>query len=132
MNIVLNVPLLEKTLDYIEHHPEDWDQHVWGYRYVPAAVGVDELSEHSMARCNTVCCFAGNCVLLAGGEFISASHPAVRVDGRVYGNAGLAAEDLLGLTLQQADRLFRGYNDLPALRGIVAELVAQAESGGDE
>ena len=50
MSIVKNVPLLQKALDHIEAHPEEWDQHHWGLK----------------TSCGTVACLAGHITLADG------------------------------------------------------------------
>lgn len=47
----LNIELLEKTMQHIETHPEDWNQETW--------------------RCGTGMCFAGHAATLAGREWAS-------------------------------------------------------------
>lgn len=121
---MINVPLMRKTLDYIEHNPEDWDQDMWGARYERGVWS----RQHSMTPCATACCFAGNAVLLAGGDFVEVYRHAVEVDGVHYENAADAAYKLLGLTWKQADALFDECNSLDDLRRLVGEYITEAES----
>src|SRR4051812_40565249 len=47
--MIRNKELLQRTIDYIEAHPEEWDQTEW--------------------RCGTSMCFAGHAAILAGCEW---------------------------------------------------------------
>lgn len=49
-SIVKNIPLLQKALDHIEAHPEEWDQRHWGLS----------------TSCGTVACLAGHITLADG------------------------------------------------------------------
>lgn len=127
-----NVPLLSKTMDHIEAHPEEWDQSMWATRKNP--------------QCGTIACFAGTSVLLADpdakmlfiadggyldledGEsiYVAPSSAALCVDGtgrtRRIDNY---AKQLLGLNSTQAANLFRGTNTMNHLRRYVAELTSE-------
>ena len=111
-----NAPLLLKTLAYIETHPEEWDQTVW--------------------FCGSAACFAGHAVLLDGGKVSNDrwllpredDPPADRWDardGEVY--VELRARRILGLTEEQAERLFASYNTLDELRAQVFRLVGDID-----
>jgi hypothetical protein len=47
---MINVPLLQKALDHIEAHPEEWEQELWGKRQ----------------PCGTTACLAGHITLIDG------------------------------------------------------------------
>lgn len=111
-----NVALLRQTLAYIEAHPEEWNQAHW--------------------HCGTAACFAGRAALLAGGNWVNDKSSCVVVAPddppsdvfMVRGGEGhVLVEDrakrVLGLTEEQADRLFAGGNNLDDLRSRVAELI---------
>jgi hypothetical protein len=115
-----NVPLLRKTMEHIEAHPQEWDQQVW--------------------RCGTTMCFAGTACDLDGGQWADADMPEdedapylLRRDGEpeedTYTNIGpglihaaTRARRILGLDETQADFLFGTSNTLDYLRAGVAEL----------
>ena len=82
----MNVDLMQKTMDYIEAHPEEWDQDEW--------------------RCETTMCFAGWAVALSGNYFFNDSIDATRKkNGRNIGIDSAAREEL-GLTFSQSSSLF--------------------------
>jgi hypothetical protein len=104
---VINKDLLRETLAYIEVHPEEWDQTKW--------------------ICDTTACFAGRACLLSGDR----PHGSVYEDGErgivsfgtnSWGAIRHRAEELLGLTWIESERLFSMSNTLDDLRRIVAEL----------
>lgn len=118
--MTINVPLLRKTLEHIEAHPEEWNQGVW--------------------LCATSACFAGHAVVLAGGEWVEIEHAVfVRADaddnpadlanvddkGQVVTVAD-RAQRILGLSWREARILFHSDNNLDDLRRIVGELIEQA------
>lgn len=125
---MLNKPLLQQTLGYIEDHPREWDQRMWAAR----------------GDCGTTYCFAGTALHLSGAEFVfdaDSSDPDCAWDvlaasltedvrGRVHANAKgwvgaiFAAKELLGLSDTQADGVFFGIPNLNDLRQAVAELLA--------
>ncbi len=112
-----NAYLLRRTLAHIEAEPHSWNQFVWARR----------------TDCGTAMCFAGWAVTLAGAQ----------VDFRRFGDElstnvitpesrselGLrtlyideAAQELLDLSLEEAEELFAGANSIKRLRALVAEL----------
>lgn len=111
-----NYPLLRKTMEHIEAHPEEHDQDHWGLK----------------TACGTVMCFAGHAAVLDGATPIwnqgpSDRHPemeAVIRNGsamRVEQYAGMA----LGLTDKEADELFWGADDIDDVRKVVAKFLAE-------
>lgn len=124
-----NIPLLRKTLEHIEAHPEEWKQETW--------------------RCATGMCFAGWAVTIAdrqwaadknssfgsfvvadendrnamGTENIYKSEPGVLHPGieRIV-NCDDAAIRELGISEDDADVLFDSDNDLHSLKLYVAEI----------
>lgn len=117
----INVELLDRTLAYIEAHPEEWDQGNW--------------------RCGTGMCFAGWAVTLAGREWAGdpggpAGELLVRKpdeprfahtlnigEDRIHVEDAAANE--LGLTEDDRD-MFNDDKTLYDLRDIVADLKAIA------
>jgi len=112
--MTINVGLLTRTLAYIQDHSEEWRQDTW--------------------RCGSACCFTSHAALLAGWEWNSPVPTNVWMvhhkDRRVMPVA-VVAQDELGLSDTQADRLFRASNTMEDLVRIVDDLIAQAaqESG---
>jgi hypothetical protein len=82
---VINLPLLQKALDHIEAHPEEWDQESWGRQ----------------TACGTTACLAGHIALMDGwtpvryglqfGDWVHVEKNGVRQ------TAGDAAEESLGV-----------------------------------
>lgn len=114
--LIPNAPLLLKTLEHIENHPEEWLQEEW--------------------RCGTTACYAGHAGLIDGGEWAPWNgtvamlarddDPQDRVtvlDGTAIIHIEHRAQHALGLTERQADRLFSGSNALNDLRAEVYRLV---------
>lgn len=112
-----NTKLLKRTLNYIEAHPDEWDQKHWA----------------SWTQCGTAYCFAGWTVALAhpgaSPDFSEGASPDgettgyVVVDGESVDIEEFATE-LLDLSGEQADALFCATNSLDELRRQVAELTA--------
>jgi len=125
-----NIALLEATMAYIETHPEEWNQETW--------------------RCGSGMCFAGWAATLNGrewatkdanaegaadivvkpGEFPFAGPEMVydadadvyRRTDRTVASVSVVAEHDLGLTEEQTDILFDGYNSRATLRTMVNAL----------
>jgi hypothetical protein len=117
-----NVPLLRQTLAHIEAHPEDWNQGSW--------------------RCDTAACFAGHAALLAGATWAHRAEDGVDLENladidpeayeavcppRAEGTVRVStyAQQVLGIKLGDAARLFEATNELDDLRRIVDELCAE-------
>lgn len=117
----INAPLLRQTLAHIEANPQTWHQGHW--------------------RCKTGMCFAGWTAQLAGGRWAGSPDSLfgsylVAEDGDLPGHVQETAVGavvdvsdratrLLGISVGQSITLFRGSNDLPAIRRIVADLIGQ-------
>jgi hypothetical protein len=110
-----NVPLLRKTLEHIEAHPEEWYQNTW--------------------RCRTAMCFAGMACHLDGGEWHANPHSpwlAQRAgEPEDYAPPGWVhaetrAKRILGLHPSYAEVLFHYRNTLDDLRRIVGELCGES------
>lgn len=112
----LNVPLLLKTMEHIEAHPEEHNQRHWVIR-TGAYVG---------GTCKTACCFAGHAVLLGDpqAEFVFSQFSIATQRLRDGREVGEAARTLLGLTYGQASRLFHHSNTREELRLLVDRLAA--------
>jgi hypothetical protein len=132
--MTINVAGLDEVLAHIETHPEKHDQGVY--------------------RCSTGMCVAGWRAELSGGQWAYAADDGrwldldeedsarasdlliaeakdtvtYMVEGRVVTTVHDRASSLLGLTFEQATRLFSGSNRIEDIRDVVADLKAQAES----
>ena len=109
----IDVPLLRKELEFITAHPERWRQSTW----------------LQVTGCGTVGCLAGNTVLHAGltpvlSELAPYAHVGavtnVRDDDGLQRTIRQAAQRLLGLSDDQADRIFYPTNDLRTLWELAA------------
>jgi hypothetical protein len=100
-----NTPNAERayaTLDFILAHPERHNQEIW----------------LEPTECGTAGCFAGLTTILAGDtpELAFFSAPSViSADTRRRRQIALRAQDLLCLTMSQADALFSSSNSLDDL-----------------
>lgn len=110
----INVPFMRKVLEYLETNPQKHEQGCWAWTDVTTIEAIDTSYD-----CGTVACMAGWAVLLSGtGRWYNsvcceacASTPELEavIDGISY-QVQEGAEKLLGLTWEQADRLFSGGN----------------------
>jgi len=106
---MVNVPLLQKVLDHITAHPEEWRQSDWA----------------SKSACGTAYCVAGHAVVMSGytASFSSknwATGFCVK-DGR-RGHIDTVAREVLGLDLWQAQDLFHGRNTMQEIWDIATEI----------
>lgn len=109
---MVNVPLLQKALDYITAHPKEWDQTEWFRRVV----------RDDGKTCGTTCCLAGTVALLEGWEpvwktgFAYVHVPAPWTVSCTKDNFTSDARSVTIVTLElsdyQADRLFHQGNTL--------------------
>lgn len=102
-----NVPLLRKTLEHIQNHPDEWEQSIW--------------------HCGTKFCFAGHACILSGDRIY---HPDGELETQ-YSEFVVSSEDgeireirdraqtILGLCAHNANVLFDPDNSLPVLERIV-------------
>ena len=123
--MTVNVPLLRKTLEYVESHPEEWDQSTW--------------------ICGSAGCFAWHAAMIDGAEPLTANPEYVRADNddppdKVHPADGDAypvdhihvaarAARVLGFG-PELPALFRASNTLDDLRRIVGRLTAEEERRG--
>jgi len=110
---MVNAPLMFKTLDHIDAHPDEYNQGEWATK----------------GPCGTVACFAGTAVMLAGHEFDFRYEDVDATDVVKDGRSIREVARLeLGLTFDQGEVLFYGGNSLDDVRELVhaytAELVA--------
>jgi hypothetical protein len=122
--VTTNVDLLRKTLAHVEAHPQEWNQSAW--------------------RTHLGLCFGSRACELAGGQWIHDDpHHAFAPylvpekgdarrdvstlrDGPKGVYAGVRARRILGLTDDQATRLFASVNDRGRLILIVSQLCQEA------
>lgn len=126
--MTLNVNLLQRTLDFIEEHPDKHDQEHW--------------------RCGTSACFAGWAVTLDGGVWVhdqseyllprdddpdaDVKYLGHYADVKVVGDQGKGvhvadrAQRILGLLDSQVEDLFADDNDLEDLRELVGLIIEGA------
>lgn len=103
-----DIDLLDRVMDHIETHPEEYFQLDW--------------------VCGTTACVGGRTCILSGdtpklirrGTQIRADF-VVTVAGDTR-DIGDRARELLGLTSEQADRLFWGDNTLDDVRSMVRQI----------
>lgn len=121
--MTINVPLLRKTLEHIEAHPEEWNQSAWA--------------------CGTAGCFAWHAAMLDGAgnppdpfnqEYVPAEpgddpDQLVEIASTQTVHVADRATRVLGLdsrVVESSGGLFRYDNTLDDLRRIVADLTAEA------
>lgn len=118
---------LRRTLEHVLAHPEEYRQHLWGYRYARGEPRHDAMSS---SACRTVFCLAGHvAVTVAGatpvwsdregddvgrGSGVGYLHWVVPPDAdpRTREDVQEYARRVLGLTSLQSTHLFRGGNSL--------------------
>lgn len=108
---MINVPLLEAALQEVIDHPELHYQRAF----------------HKQTECGTAHCFGGWALALEGAELVenALDFPFLGVrkpDGSI-GNSWNMARDALGLTEEQALRLFASENTRAMLELMVKDLV---------
>lgn len=105
---MINVPLLQKALDHIEQHPEEWRQGSWGMAT-------------SLNSCGTAACLAGHIVLIDGwtpiydeegsptpSDRFGHEWEAVNKDGRIE-PVSEAAREALGVESVHVEGLPHSY-----------------------
>lgn len=101
-----------KALEYIEAHPEEWDQETW--------------------RCGTQCCIAGHVARIAGCTWANPRddeedfEDVLTPDGTWRLTAQEAARQLLGLSYVGADYLFSHANGMSDLRRFIDEFLPES------
>jgi len=104
-----NKELIERTMQHIVDHPEEHDQATW----------IGNLT------CGTVACFAGWALMLDGvsaEDILNWSHAAPRYS-LVGSRAREVATEHLGLTIDEAGRLFQASNTRDMLQLMVKDLI---------
>jgi hypothetical protein len=108
-----NIAALEQTMQYIKDHPEQHNQEVY----------------FQQTECGTAACFAGWTCILAGHELIKDDVGLVwclcRNDEPIW--IVTVAQNILGLTRDEAAKLFYCDNSIETLELMVKDLV-----NGDE
>lgn len=104
--MTINHSEIEAIIGHIEAHPEEWDQRNWASR----------------SDCGTAYCLAGLACVRSGGQAkfyrgLEYASTCSLPDGRTE-LIVLVAQDLLGLTNDQADILFDASNTIDDLKRI--------------
>ena len=115
-----NIELLDKVLDYIKTHPQEWRQSSWYAILTPDGT---LLTDDDMVDepCGTAFCFAGHAAMMTGFPKPPSHNGDIWtgvIDGREY-FVDSWAERVLDLTDDQADILFQSGNTLDDLETIV-------------
>lgn len=98
---VLNIPLIRKTMEYIESTPQNWDQNFY---YMEVHDGEDNI-------CRTTMCFAGTACFLAGYDQMDVCDSSVYIpETERWEPIFDVAQRLLGLTESQAWNIFEAAN----------------------
>jgi len=124
----LNVELMDKTLDFIEQHPENHYQGAWMRKGVEDAPAVDLPDGRHL--CGTAACFAGWAVTLAG-ETMDIYGYLVESDGTTKRHVENVAAEMLGLDRWSADVLFAARNKRADLRRMVENIKAGRDANED-
>lgn len=103
----LNVPLLRKTLEHIEAHPEEHDQCTW------------------RSPCGSTMCFAGHAAVINGAAMVGEA-VVLTPEGDERPVSTYAAK-ILGLTCGEAEELFYDCSYLDEVRVVVTDLIERAE-----
>jgi hypothetical protein len=124
---VKNYPLLRKTKEHIEAHPEEHDQRYWGLK----------------GPCGTTMCFAGHAVVLAGlkpiwsrpGDIFYGEEThmiaVVEEDGSRW-SVQVGAARALGLGPDEAEELFQECGTLHQVQRVVGAFLAEEGGEGDD
>ena len=111
--MAVNVELLQKTLDTIKANPRHWDQSYW--------------------HCGSSHCFAGFAELIANDIPIETHEEDLlnmRYNKKLGVSTPIEAERLLGISDEDGDVLFFGYNTLEQLERMVAHLIEHGSLEG--
>lgn len=133
----VNIELLDKVMDHIEHNQELWEQSTW------AGLVVNGYSSEDLRRfvaedpdnpaCGTALCFAGHACNASGwhplfditGFWFSAHTGTCKNKAGEMAPIEDKAKELLGISWDTAEKLFAGENSLETLRNMVAHLKAK-------
>lgn len=130
---MINVELAKELLKYLRAHPEEHDQDLWGLKTPTAGGG-----------CHTVMCAGGTTCYLAGAVInwepstdgtmvadyvVSESLPKHARDGaKDMTYIQYAAQALLGLSQEDADRVFYYSDTLAQVEAVLVPLIEAAEA----
>lgn len=103
-----NTEGLQKTLEYIQEHPSEWDQMRWSSCF--AGISLRVLRDAQLS--DSGCCNLDRELMLDGKAF-----PSWEIM--------LTAQEVLELTDEQRNALFHQTNSLTALTALVAEFTAE-------
>lgn len=97
----MNTELLEQTMQHIKDHPEQHRQSIW------------------VNSCGTSACFAGWAALLSGMDWAQ----IIAAEDQGAGGMHAMGAELLGISIDDAYRLFDGQNTLRMLELMVKDLL---------
>lgn len=117
-----NEPLLRKTLEHIQHHPEHWDQLAYRHFLYPEGVKIRKTINPAI-ECGTAMCFAGWACDISGVTWRDHTTSAILDEHGQIKSANDEARDLLGLTDRQAVALFDTGNTIADLERIVDDII---------
>jgi hypothetical protein len=141
-----NVTLLRYYAAWVEHQSmlpveqQEWDQGVYGAD-VDAVNAVTETEEYRDPNvCQTTHCIAGRVAIDHGWVFLNqdASEEAARdypswvgrqSDGNVPRQVEEVAAEILGLDINEANKLFAAHNDAITVQQVVDRIISDAERG---
>lgn len=136
---MVNVPLLQETLEHIKNNPQSWYQNAW-FSWVDSSGEVHTYNHfikiEEINSCGSAFCFAGHAALKEGfpnppkpTEVSSVYAPWVNEDGVEVMDF---ARGKLGLSFGQASILFGAGNSLEDLEKIVDAIIADPDINEDE
>lgn len=123
MPTLAQVEEMERVLEFIEQHQENWNQAIFSDQFR------DSVDLKEAVDCGTACCFGGWSVLLAGQR--------MTIDGLVEGTGQMASEwaiEHLGLPTwwcREDPHIFDATNTLEDLHRFVAQYRVEAEEHRD-
>lgn len=122
----VNIPLLRKAVEWVEAEaikPPDqseWYQAAWR---ISDGYGI-EVGNQLVSHCGTAYCVAGYVGQLVNPEY-QKSDWLKNEGGTPVMHVSTAAKEALGLTTDQADRLFDAGNDVKDVRRIAEEIAGE-------
>jgi hypothetical protein len=143
----LNIDLLDRVMEWVEqsHEKQEMVKAEKGWNHYPsvedmivedmfvadmiAAIGDDIWYQNDwrmVTDCGTAFCVAGKACDLSGVQWAGTNERLISETEFGVWDVQEKAQHLLGLTVSEADRLFKGSNTVEDLRVIVAEIKSGA------
>lgn len=137
---MLNIPLMRKVMDHIDSIPNAVTAREV-FTIIKSEDGPKESYHQGKwmveGACGTAGCFAGHAVLMVGAKPVNLEPlmgdtgieltSYVEFEDKVHEISALAQEQL-GLTDDQADELFAGFNTIDDVHEFVDEFISEAEA----